>query len=60
VAKQVELDFDTGALTTLTTWPRYEAECPTCGSGRERDWPVFSMYPGWMAQGDEVAATDGR
>jgi molybdopterin-synthase adenylyltransferase len=44
IGKQVEFDFISGSVTVLTTWPRYPDECPTCGSGRELDWPVFSVY----------------
>jgi molybdopterin/thiamine biosynthesis adenylyltransferase len=56
VAKQVEFDFESGSLTTLTTWPRYPDECPTCGDGREQDWPVFALYPGAVDRAERPEA----
>jgi hypothetical protein len=50
IGKQVEFEFESGAISTLTCWPRYERECPTCGSGRERDWPIFALYPGAVSR----------
>lgn len=46
VARQVEFDFESGALTTLTTWPRYADACPTCGTGRGAGRSVVSWNAG--------------
>lgn len=45
IGVQLELGFESGEQTPLTTWPRYPSECPTCGTGREEDWPIFALYP---------------
>lgn len=54
VAKQVELDFESGGVTVVTEWPRYPDECPTCGAGVESDWPAFSSYLGPLWRGEPV------
>lgn len=36
LATQLELDYITGATSTLLSWPRDEQRCPSCGSGREQ------------------------
>ncbi|HEV8632811.1 MAG TPA: ThiF family adenylyltransferase [Chloroflexota bacterium] len=59
IAQQIEFDFESGAVTALTAWPRYE-ECPTCGSGREADWPIFALYPGAVSREGEAVASDPR
>lgn len=46
VATQLEVDFETGAVAPLLHWPRFPLECPTCGAGREEDWPIFAAYDG--------------
>ena len=43
---QFELDFEAGTGHPLLSWPRYPEKCPTCGTGKEEDWVVFSYYPG--------------
>ena len=42
--KQLEVNYETGSCEEFRTWERYPEECPTCGSGQETDWPVFSYY----------------
>jgi hypothetical protein len=61
VGKQVEFEFESGAVTTLTSWPRYEADCPTCGTGDAAAWPIFTLYPGSVTHAVEaVASRAGR
>jgi hypothetical protein len=54
VAKQVELDFESGGMTIVSEWPRYPDECPTCGEGDESDWPAFGSYLGRLWRGEPV------
>jgi molybdopterin/thiamine biosynthesis adenylyltransferase len=41
---QYEINYEDGASFTHPAWKRYERECPTCGSGNDEDWAVFSYY----------------
>jgi hypothetical protein len=53
VGRQVEFDFESGEMSTLTSWPRYPQDCPTCGSGAASDWPIFALYPGAVSRNEE-------
>lgn len=55
IGRQVEFDFESGEMSTLTSWPRYEQDCPTCGSGSAADWPIFGLYPGAVSRDEERA-----
>ncbi len=46
IATQLEVDYELNTVQALTSWPRYEQQCPTCGSGREEDFPGNDAYPG--------------
>ncbi|HEV7804611.1 MAG TPA: ThiF family adenylyltransferase [Solirubrobacteraceae bacterium] len=50
VANQLELDFEADTAYHLLDWPRFGADCPTCGTGDESDWPVFGAYPGSVSR----------
>lgn len=54
IATQFELDFESDSAYALLDWPRFPRECPTCGSGREQDWPVFAAYPGSVTRTSQV------
>ncbi|TLF39685.1 ThiF family adenylyltransferase [Lacticaseibacillus zeae] len=41
---QFEINYEDGSSFTHQTWPRFEAECPTCGSGKIDDWEIFKYY----------------
>lgn len=44
VGVQLEVDYEAGTSFKLTDWQRRPGECPTCGSGSETDWEIFSYY----------------
>jgi hypothetical protein len=46
VATQFEFDFEADTAYPLLNWPRFSDDCPTCGVGDERDWPIFAAYRG--------------
>lgn len=41
---QYEVNYEDGSSFTHKTWPRFEAECPTCGNGGISDWEIFQYY----------------
>jgi molybdopterin/thiamine biosynthesis adenylyltransferase len=45
VAKQLEYDYEADSLQSILEWPQYVSECPTCGTGHEKDFPLVSLYP---------------
>jgi molybdopterin/thiamine biosynthesis adenylyltransferase len=49
IGRQVEFDFESGEMTTLTSWSR-DPECPTCGCGSAAEWPIFALYPGAVSR----------
>jgi molybdopterin/thiamine biosynthesis adenylyltransferase len=54
VATQFEFDLESDTAYPLLDWPRFPDDCPTCGSGREADWPVFAAYPGTVSRDADV------
>jgi molybdopterin/thiamine biosynthesis adenylyltransferase len=58
VATQFELDFEADTSYPLVDWPRYAGDCPTCGAGREQDWPIFGVYPGPVSRTGAIANAD--
>jgi molybdopterin/thiamine biosynthesis adenylyltransferase len=52
IATQFEVDLEADSAAPLLDWPRYPDECPTCGTGREADWPVFASYPGSVSRAE--------
>lgn len=42
--RQYEINYENGASFTHDSWGRYLDECPTCGTGKEDDWEIFSKY----------------
>jgi molybdopterin/thiamine biosynthesis adenylyltransferase len=54
IATQFEFDFEADTAYSLLDWPRFETECPTCGSGCEERWPIFAAYPGRVSRADQV------
>ena len=41
---QYEINFEDGSSFTHPSWPRYEAQCPTCGKGAIDEWEIFQYY----------------
>lgn len=41
---QFEIDYENASAFTHPSWPRLQAECPTCGDGDTNDWEIFSHY----------------
>jgi molybdopterin-synthase adenylyltransferase len=41
---QFEIDYETASGYRLLEWSRHPQECPTCGTGSDEDWEVFSHY----------------
>ena len=52
VATQFEFNLEADTAAPLLDWPRFPDQCPTCGTGRESDWPVFAAYPGSVSRSD--------
>lgn len=44
VGTQFEVDYVTGAGTSLLKWEHLPDDCPTCGRGQESDWKIFTHY----------------
>lgn len=41
---QYEINYEDGSSFCHPSWPRFAAECPTCGEGHYDDWEIFQYY----------------